>query len=347
MAALYGDESSDGASAMIANAAHALEKVSRVSDEMRALSGKLNDLMYTAQDIADELRDKKDDLTYSADELEQIEERLDTLHKLRKLRQPRHRRILAHQREHNAVCGELILDEVHHFLRVQLLSGENEVTYQHTGAQNTVLIHDVRPGLAVHLAYGGHGDFGVVRRGGVAAGKLCVRVLEIGHIDLHKPLKHTQRLDAVIAGAVPDDGDAERKPAQRLSYLTDIVTGRDEIYIVYALVAQAEHRLPKLRDAQRAPAHAAAYLVVLAKDTSEVAAGEKYGARTARTADAWLLAEVRRGARDAGQRRTHADAEALFVSPVSSTAARTVITYIIHNFFTIKERFDNKISYAK
>ena len=84
VSALYGDESSDGAAAMIANAAHALERVSRVSDEMRQLSGKLNDLMYTAQDIADELRDKKDDLTYSADELEQIEERLDTLHKLKR-----------------------------------------------------------------------------------------------------------------------------------------------------------------------------------------------------------------------------------------------------------------------
>ena len=84
VSALYGDETSDGAAAMIANAAHALEKVSRVSDDMRALSGRLNDLMYTAQDIADELRDKKDDLTYSADELEQIEERLDTLHKLKR-----------------------------------------------------------------------------------------------------------------------------------------------------------------------------------------------------------------------------------------------------------------------
>ena len=72
VSALYGDETSDGAAAMIANAAHALERVSRVSDEMRQLSGKLNDLMYTAQDIADELRDKKDDLTYSADELEQL-----------------------------------------------------------------------------------------------------------------------------------------------------------------------------------------------------------------------------------------------------------------------------------
>ena len=84
VSALYGDETSDGAAAMIANAAHALERVSRVSDDMRQLSGKLNDLMYTAQDIADELRDKKDDLTYSADELEQIEERLDTLHKLKR-----------------------------------------------------------------------------------------------------------------------------------------------------------------------------------------------------------------------------------------------------------------------
>ena len=84
VSALYGDETSDGAAAMIANAAHALERVSRVSDEMRQLSGKLSDLMYTAQDIADELRDKKDDLTYSADELEQIEERLDAIHKLKR-----------------------------------------------------------------------------------------------------------------------------------------------------------------------------------------------------------------------------------------------------------------------
>ena len=84
VAALYGDETSDGASAMIANAAHALEKVSRVSDEMRLLSGKLNDLMYTVQDLAEELRDQKDSLTYSADELEQLEERLDTIHKLKR-----------------------------------------------------------------------------------------------------------------------------------------------------------------------------------------------------------------------------------------------------------------------
>lgn len=117
--------------------------------------------------------------------------------------------------------------------------------------------------------------------------------------------------------------------------------------MVRALVAQTEHHVPKLRHGQSPAALSAAYIVVLAEDAAEVAAGEKYGAGTARTADAWLLAEVRRGARDAGQSRTHADAGALFVSPARPAAARTVITYIIHNFFTIKERFDNKISYAK
>ena len=84
VAALYGDESADGAAAMIANAAHALEKVSRVSDDMRALSTSLTDLMYTAQDLAEQLRDKKDDLTYSADELETLEDRLDVIHKLKR-----------------------------------------------------------------------------------------------------------------------------------------------------------------------------------------------------------------------------------------------------------------------
>ena len=63
------------------------EPVPGLSDQETADSGQTGELTYIqqlAQDIADELRDKKDDLTYSADELEQIEERLDTLHKLKR-----------------------------------------------------------------------------------------------------------------------------------------------------------------------------------------------------------------------------------------------------------------------
>ena len=40
--------------------------------------------MYAAQDAAEELRDEKDGLSYSEGELEQIEERLDVLHRLKR-----------------------------------------------------------------------------------------------------------------------------------------------------------------------------------------------------------------------------------------------------------------------
>jgi len=40
--------------------------------------------MYSVQDAADELRAMRDDLSYSEGELEQIEERLDTIHKLKR-----------------------------------------------------------------------------------------------------------------------------------------------------------------------------------------------------------------------------------------------------------------------
>ena len=84
MGALYGDESSDGAAGLISEAAHALSRVSRYSDELAEASRKVEELSYAAQDAADELRAMLDDLTYSGDELEQIESRLDTLHKLKR-----------------------------------------------------------------------------------------------------------------------------------------------------------------------------------------------------------------------------------------------------------------------
>lgn len=40
--------------------------------------------MYQVQDAAEEVRDARDDLSYSADELEQIEARLDVIHRLRR-----------------------------------------------------------------------------------------------------------------------------------------------------------------------------------------------------------------------------------------------------------------------
>ena len=82
--ALYGDESSDGAAGLIAEAARTLSRVSRYSDELAEASQKVEELSYAAQDAADELRAMLDDLTYSGEELEQIESRLDTIHKLKR-----------------------------------------------------------------------------------------------------------------------------------------------------------------------------------------------------------------------------------------------------------------------
>ena len=82
--ALYGGDSSDGAAGLLSNAERALSKVSALGADMQALYQKISDLMYSVQDAADELRAMRDDLSYSEGELEQIEERLDAIHKLKR-----------------------------------------------------------------------------------------------------------------------------------------------------------------------------------------------------------------------------------------------------------------------
>ena len=81
---LYGGEDSDGAAGLLAQAEHALSRLSRFSDSFQAIHDRVADLMYQVQDAAEEVRDARDDLSYSADELEQIESRLDVIHKLRR-----------------------------------------------------------------------------------------------------------------------------------------------------------------------------------------------------------------------------------------------------------------------
>ena len=82
--ALYGGDSSDGAAGLLSNAEHAFSRVSAISADMQTLHQKISDLMYSVQDAADELRAMRDDLSYSEGELEEIEERLDAIHKLKR-----------------------------------------------------------------------------------------------------------------------------------------------------------------------------------------------------------------------------------------------------------------------
>ena len=81
---LYGGEDTDGAAGLLAQAEHVLARLGRFSDSFQSIHDRVADLMYQVQDAAEEVRDTRDSLNYSADELEQIESRLDVIHKLRR-----------------------------------------------------------------------------------------------------------------------------------------------------------------------------------------------------------------------------------------------------------------------
>ncbi len=84
VSSLYGGDDTDGAAALLADAERALARVMRYDDSVSELHGKVADLMYQVQDAAEEVRDKQYSLSYSAEELDNIESRLDIIHRLRK-----------------------------------------------------------------------------------------------------------------------------------------------------------------------------------------------------------------------------------------------------------------------
>ena len=91
---LYGGDDTDGAASLLAEAERELARLSRFTDAFSGLHEKVADLMYQVQDAAEEVRDAREDLSYSADELEQIESRLDVIHRLR--------------RKYGATCADIL-----------------------------------------------------------------------------------------------------------------------------------------------------------------------------------------------------------------------------------------------
>ena len=81
---LYGGDDTDGAASLLMQAERELARLSRFTDSFASIQERVTDLMYQVQDVAEEVRSARDDLSYSADELERIEERLDTIHRLRR-----------------------------------------------------------------------------------------------------------------------------------------------------------------------------------------------------------------------------------------------------------------------
>ncbi len=82
--AIEGGSDGDGAADLLAQAEHALGRLCRFDESLAELHESVQDLMYRVRDVGEQLSDRCFDLTFSADELEQIEERLDLIHKLRR-----------------------------------------------------------------------------------------------------------------------------------------------------------------------------------------------------------------------------------------------------------------------
>ncbi|WP_297209565.1 DNA repair protein RecN [uncultured Flavonifractor sp.] len=82
--ALSGDEERDGAAALAAEAEDALRAAARISPQAAELLDKLTELRCAADDLAEQVRDLRDGFEFEPGELDEIESRLDVLHRLKK-----------------------------------------------------------------------------------------------------------------------------------------------------------------------------------------------------------------------------------------------------------------------
>lgn len=84
LAALRGGDNSDGAIQLIGAAEAQTASAARYADALGAVSQKLKDLLYAAEDAAEELRDMRYNLEFAPGELDSLEARLDLLRRLMK-----------------------------------------------------------------------------------------------------------------------------------------------------------------------------------------------------------------------------------------------------------------------
>ncbi len=82
--ALTGGEMSDGAVALLTNAENALIQGGRYSTELSELAQKVSQLRYAADDVAELVRDARSGLEFYPGQLDDVEERLDLLHRLKR-----------------------------------------------------------------------------------------------------------------------------------------------------------------------------------------------------------------------------------------------------------------------
>lgn len=83
--ALAGDEDGEqaGAADLLGGAVDGLQNSTRLDESLTAMSERLNELYYSARDLATDLADRLDAYGFDAGELDQIESRLDTIYRIK------------------------------------------------------------------------------------------------------------------------------------------------------------------------------------------------------------------------------------------------------------------------
>lgn len=92
--ALYGGEETDGAASLISMAAGTLRSFADVSEEVGTVQSQVEELSFTVQDVAEQVRDLRDRFDFSPGALEEVEDRLDVIQRLR--------------RKYGATCEEIL-----------------------------------------------------------------------------------------------------------------------------------------------------------------------------------------------------------------------------------------------
>ena len=95
-ACLDGDSQTDGAATLLGQAERALARLARIDDQLAPLQETVADLMYRVRDCAEQVAEQVDVLSFSEAELDDVEQRLDILHRLHRKYGPTCEEMLAY-----------------------------------------------------------------------------------------------------------------------------------------------------------------------------------------------------------------------------------------------------------
>ncbi len=144
---LYGGEDTHGAVELLTAAERELARLGKYTDAFSDLQSRLMDLAYQVQDAAEEVRSARDNLSYSGDELERIETRLDTIHRLRRKYGATCRDILQYLEQAQKELDEIEFADDH----LERLKGKFAKVQQEANAA-AVLLRESRRSAATDLS---------------------------------------------------------------------------------------------------------------------------------------------------------------------------------------------------